>query len=203
MNDPYYSSGAYREVYVTNLPSETVVFKAYYWGAEFNREDFEYMRMDAIVSERLSQHEEIVNMYAFCGTGMINEAMSNGDLYEHAAPYGHHGMNSTISSNNTKDQQSTPELPLVVSNNLTGTEKLRFAYEMAVGVSLLHSYPGGVIVHQDVKPAQYLLTADKQHVKFNDCNRAEILLWDDINQEYCPFVSGKGHGVVSYNIYYY
>lgn len=108
----------------------------------------------------------------------------NGDLYMMAAPYGHHGREPT------HQEKSFQEL--VVSNNLTGTEKLKFALGMAEALSELHNFPGGVIVH----PAQFLLNG-KYEVKLNDFNRAEILLWDEQNKTYCPISAGHVQGVVS------
>jgi len=68
----YLGEGAYREVYLAKMPQQTVVFKAYYWDADFIYEDFEYMRMDAIVAEKLTWSDKIVDIYGYCGTGMIN-----------------------------------------------------------------------------------------------------------------------------------
>ena len=68
----YLGEGAYREAYLAKMPKETVVFKAYYWDADFIYEDFEYMRMDAIVAEKLTRFDRVVDIYGYCGTGMIN-----------------------------------------------------------------------------------------------------------------------------------
>lgn len=146
------------------------------------------MRIDALVNERLSGSSRVVDIYAFCGTGMINEAMLNGDMYQRAAPYGHYGRAIT--------KKEKKEGGLVVSNNFTGIEKLRFSLEMAEAVAVLHSFKDGVIVHDDIKPAQFLWTDDNR-IKLNDFNRAVVLQWDDANNEYCPFYSGAPQGVVS------
>lgn len=37
---------------MSNLDEGDFVFKAYYWGAEYGLDDFEFMRMDAIVRIR-------------------------------------------------------------------------------------------------------------------------------------------------------
>ena len=60
-----------------------------------------------------------------------------------------------------------------------------------------HGYPGGVIVHGDIQLSQFLYTNDKSKVKLNDFNRAEFMLWDDENGEYCRYTNGRGHGNVS------
>jgi serine/threonine protein kinase len=181
-----YSVGAYREAYISRLPNETVVFKAFYWGASFNYEDFEYMRMDAIVSEKLTWSPLIVDIYGFCGTGMINEAMEKGTLKQVAVPTGAGRLGYPLD----------PNKELEVRNTLNESEKLSYALQMAEGVRVLHSYPDGVIVHDDIQLSQFLLDAYGT-LKLNDFNRAEIMLWNDKDKEYCRYRNNPGHGDVS------
>ena len=169
------------------MPTETVVFKAYYWGSEFDYSDFEYMRMDAIVAEKLTWSDKIVDIYGYCGTGMINEAMRNGDVEYKASPRGHRYVHKT-----TADEHG----PLVVMNKLSGTQKLQYALEMSEALAILHSYPGGVIVHDDIQLGQFLLSDDGR-IKLNDFNRAEIMLWNEKDEEYCRYRNGEAHGMVS------
>ena len=71
---------------------------------------------------------------------------------------------------------------------------------MADSLAALHNFEGGVIVHDDVQLSQFLYTSnDKTHIKLNDFNRAEFMLWDDEKEEYCRYQNGKGHGSVSDN----
>jgi serine/threonine protein kinase len=51
-----------------------------------------------------------------------------------------------------------------------------------------------VIVHQDIQLSQFLFNNDLTRVKLNDFNRAEFVLWDEANNEYCKYTEGKGHG---------
>lgn len=169
--------GAFREVYLARMPRETLIFKAYVWDSDFEYEDFEFMRFDAIVAEKLSSRwsDMIVGIYGFCGTAMINEAMENGDIEEIASPLGHR---------HTYKVPPEEEGQLIVKNELTGTQKLVYGLEMAEAVAVvrsttvvvsaicrvdpksdheifvahlvysvfdlqLHSYPGGVIVHNE------------------------------------------------------
>jgi Protein tyrosine and serine/threonine kinase len=181
-----FSAGAYREVFLSNLPGETVIFKAYYWGAAYSFEDMEFMRMDAIVAERLTWSPQIVDIYGFCGTGMINEAMENGDLEKLAVPTGKGRLGHALDD----------KAQLDVRNKLTGTKKLELSLEMAEAVLLLHSYPDGVIVHDDIQLSQYLVSADGT-LKLNDFNRAEIMLFNEKDKEYCRYRNNPGHGDVS------
>jgi serine/threonine protein kinase len=145
------------------------------------------MRMDAIIAERLSWSNKIVDIYGFCGTGMINEAMRNGDAEKKVSPLGHRF---------TYNGSDTNGGLLVVKNDLSGSQKLKYALEMVEAVAVLHSYIGGVIVHDDIQLSQYLLS-DDGHLKLNDFNRAEIMLWNGKDQEYCRYRNDVGQGGVS------
>jgi serine/threonine protein kinase len=180
--------GYYKEVYSSNLPNnETIVFKHFFWGAKFHYDDFEFMRMDAIVNEKLNGNPRIVKSYGFCGTSFIGESMKNGDLEKLAIPSGVGRIRRQL---NDKEH-------LVVGNNLSGTKKLELSLEMAEAVLLLHSFPGGVIVHDDIQLSQFLISPTGQ-LKLNDFNRAEIMLWNEKDQEYCKYRNDPGEGDVRF-----
>jgi len=132
---------------MSNLEEGDFVFKEYIWDSEYALEDFEFMRMDAITAERLYWSPRIVDIYAFCGLGMINEAMVHGDMEHIAVPSGE-GR-----SEDFEDPETSEELK--VYNQLTGTKKLEFALDMAEAVLLMHSFPDGVIVHDGTYPTAY------------------------------------------------
>jgi hypothetical protein len=181
-------SGTYRDVFMTHLPDdEPVVFKAYYWGADFNFEDFEYMRMDAIITEKLSGSPRIVKSYGFCSTSIIGEALVRGDMEDVAAPT----RKGRIAKGSIRDDD------LLVRNGLNGTTKLEFALEMAEAVQLVHGYPGGLIIHDDIQLSQFLMT-ESGGLKLNDFNRGEIPLWNEKDQEYCGYRNNVGKGDVSF-----
>jgi serine/threonine protein kinase len=123
---------------------------------------------------------------AFCGAGMINEAMVRGTLEEVAVPSG----------DGRPEKGIEDEKHLDVRNNLSGTVKLKYALDMAEAVLLLHAHPGGVIVHDDIQLSQFLLD-EKGRLKLNDFNRAEIMLFNEKDQEYCRYRNNPGHGDVS------
>lgn len=143
------------------------------------------MRMDAIVAEKLTSSPRIVDIYGFCGLGMINEAMDKGDIEKVAVP-----------GKGRIGQELNNKLKLDVRNNLTGITKLRYSLDMVEAVALLHGYPGGVIVHDDIQLGQFLLDANGT-LKLNDFNRAEIMFWNEREQEYCKYRNNPGHGDVS------
>jgi hypothetical protein len=53
-----------------------------------------------------------------------------------------------------------------------------------------------VIVHDDVQLSQFLLTPDG-HLKLNDFNRAENMLFNEDENEYCKYTNNAGLGDVS------
>jgi serine/threonine protein kinase len=142
------------------------------------------MRMDAIVSEKLTSSPRIVDIYGFCGVSMLNEAMPNGNMMSVAVP-GKGRLGKALS----------PIGELDVRNKLTATEKLEYALEMAEALLPLHAFSDGVIVHDDIQLSQYLVSADGS-LKLNDFNRAEIMCWNEKDQEYCRYRNNPGNGDV-------
>ena len=118
-----FSGGAYREVFLSQLHEGDFVFKEYIWDSEYGKDDFEFMRMDAIVAEKLTWSSRIVDVYAFCALGMINEAMQNGDMEPIAVPSGN-GRSTSL-------EAPEKSVKLKVENKLTGSQKLHYAWEMA------------------------------------------------------------------------
>ena len=43
------------------------------------------------------------------------------------------------------------------------------------------------------------MSADKTILKLNDFNRAEFMLWDEKENDYCKYGEGRGHGTVSFD----
>ena len=160
------------------------------WPYNFTYDDFEYMRMDAIVNEKLNGYPEIVHSYAFCGNSIIGEAMALGDLHKMAVPSGVGRELPNIDN----------ETNLTVGNTISGTQKLELSLQMAEAVLPLHAFPGGVIVHDDIQLSQFLLS-ETGKLKLNDFNRAEIMLWNEKDQEYCKYRNYPGWGDVSRLLY--
>jgi hypothetical protein len=161
-----------------------IVMKQYNYERNFRFHAYEYMRMDALVNERLSWSSRIVGIYGSCGLSAINEAASK-DLEAVAVPAGDGRPSAPL--NDT--------LALDVRNDLTGTQKLEYALEMFEATALLHSYPGGVMVHDDIQLTQFLIVDGR--LKLNDFNRAEVMLFNEKDQEYCRYRNDPGRGDVS------
>lgn len=82
-------------------------------------------------------------------------------------------------------------------NDLTIEEKVSTALDVAESIATLHGYSGGVMVHNDIKLDQWLVNKDGT-IKLNDFNRAQIMLYDVNNDEYCRYQKGTGRGDVSF-----
>jgi hypothetical protein len=136
-----------------------------YSGA-YDYQDYEFMRMDAIVSERLTSSPPIVDIYGFCGLSMMSEYLSMGDLSRQILPGGDRRHPVELNDSEHLDPKNIFSL----------THKLTLSLKMAESIALLHSYKGGVIVHDDISLAQFLASSEGE-IKLNDFNRAEIMLW--------------------------
>jgi hypothetical protein len=116
----------------------------------------------------------------------LGEAMLLGDLHKVAISS---GIGRELPDMNDENN-------LMVYNTISGTQKLEWSLQMAESVLLLHAYPGGVMVHDDIQLSQFLLS-EAGKLKLNDFNRAEIMLWNDKEQEYCKYRNYPGRGDVS------
>lgn len=142
--------------------------------------------MDALVAERLSANPRSYDIYGYCGYGILSEYFYHGDI--EAVAYEDDGW---------VEEDLSKQEKFEVHTTLTGQQKLVLALEMAEGIAFLHGFSSGVIVHDDVQPSQFLLNKDKTMLKINDFNRAEFMLYDDTEGEYCRYTNGVGHGNVS------
>lgn len=157
---------------------------------EFNYYSLRKVEKEALVMEALSASHLIVDIYGHCATSIIAEAMPGeittaivpGDVDDYDR--GH------VKQSDLDALQQDDVYPL---NNLTVTEKLDYAVLMAEAVAELHGYEGGVIVHGDLHPDQYLKAADGR-IKLNDFNNGHLLLYSVENQTYCRFSSSYGGG---------
>jgi hypothetical protein len=150
-------------------------------------DDYEYIRVDSLITERMTSNPQIVNMYGFCGFTMLTECFTNGDIEEDVVGF----------EERERDFQPEEDPVLTPYNNFTGSQKLQLALSMVEPVSALHNFRDGVIVHDDIQLSQFLWTDDtKTAVKLNDFNRAEVMFWDENHQEYCRYRNGRGPGDV-------
>ena len=219
----FLGNGAYRYAYLAELADdETVVFKSYNYDYNFETKDYEYMRIDALVADQLSWSPLTVGIHGFCGTSMINEAVMGSRMESIAIPYDYDGDEEY--NHLLEVMEGLEELDvLVVLNKMTARDKLWYALLMSDSILLLHSFPGGVIVHDgkflvrpevcglvdnyshfDLSPdltLEQFLIAEDGTMKLNDFNRAEFMLWNEQDEEYCRYRNNPGAGYVRFFVF--
>jgi hypothetical protein len=147
-------------------------------------DSFEYVRMDALVAERLSANPRSFDIFGFCGLSITSQLFRHGDVEWLV-------VSGSGYSKNLYDRAA-----LKPHNRFTPIQKLVIALEMAKGLVPLHG-ANAMIIHDDVQNSQYLFNDDKSMIILNDFNRAEMPLWDEERGEYCRYKNGRGHGNVS------
>lgn len=186
----FVGSGAFREVFTyrhdyLSQGADNIAIKQISYEHEANFEMMEYMRMDALVAERLTSKEKIYDIYGHCGLATLSELFYHGDIYD-----------TVIGGNDgyffVEDLDDEDEVD--PQNNLSPNQKLVLALEMAEGLSELHGYEDSLMIHDDVQLVQFLLDKDKTMLKLNDFNRAEFPLWDENRKDYCRYLNGRGKG---------
>ena len=142
-----------------------------------------------------------MDVYGYCSVGLLSEYMDGGTMEDalglkdrcHEKPH----VTIPLEKPNTQSKTVYSRSPF------TAIEKLEHALDMSKALALLHNNRFGVIVHDDIKLDQFLMTttttkSNKDHVrvKLNDFNRAEGMMYDHKHQEYCKYRNGEGRGDV-------
>lgn len=175
----FINHGTFRDVFGLMHGDEQVAIKEIRYNQDVDHEMFEYVRVDALVAERLASQPRSYDLYSYCGLSLVTEFFFHGDIESQAI---------------WREPQDSSEDPVEPDQWLTPEQKLVICLEMAKGLALLHGHSDGMIIHGDVQMTQYLLNKDMTMLKLNDFNRAEFLLWDETHHAYCQHRNGKGHG---------
>ena len=164
---------------------QKLIWKHIQFGDEFDfaYDNYEFVRMDALISERLTFSSRIVDMYGHCGLSILAEWLPGGDLESMAVP----------TSGFIKQEDLHDEMDVNPQNNLTAIEKLVIAKEMAEALAVLHGFSEGIIIHDDIQPTQFLHD-ERGHIKLNDFNRGEVMLYNEEEQQWCQYRNGIGSG---------
>ena len=171
-----------------NVNHEIMVLKVAAFGPNQPLQDksaWDSCHNEAVVSEALSPNPHIVDLYSYCGLSMLSEAMERGDLHGVAAPV------------YERCQENLPADQWELRNNLTSSQKVQYALEMAQAVQILHEHAAGTIVHNDLQVSQFLLSSDNR-IKLTDFNRATVLQRSVQNpSQPCSYTYFKSPGSVS------
>jgi hypothetical protein len=174
--------GAYRAAFLLQerYDPEIVVKVNRFHGNPFEYDRYEFVRMDALVMERLTASPRIVDMYGHCATSVNTEFLPD-ELEPLLIPGD--GDGDYLEDKEDVDPQ----------NDFTITQKLDYALQMAESIADLHGFKDGVLVHDDIQTLQFLFAPDGR-LKLNDFNRAEAMLFDEETGEYCRYQNGAGGG---------
>ena len=174
-NINYLAKGGTRSTWLLEheLQLEKVALKTLNWEDEkdFISHTFDLQRIDALISERLTQSPYVIDTYGYCGMSTLNE-------YAELGRFGHHYMEHV--------------------HNYTSMEKLVYARDISRGLADIHEIDLGMnhaashqgisasssVVHHDFSPKNLLLTADNR-VKISDFNNAHLMRYDTEKKRSC------------------
>lgn len=112
-------------------------------GNDFASNDYEFIRMDAMVAERMTSSPRIYDIYGFCGLSILSEFFPFGDIENQAVT----GSGYLLTEEEQERQKSDD---LKSYNGFSGEQKLVISLQMAEALADLHGDEFGVIVHQDM-----------------------------------------------------
>ena len=152
----------------------------------YQTDRYEFVRMDALVMERLTSSPRIVDIYGHCASSVLTEFLPK-ELESTAVPFASKTRQTRI------NEQQKRDMKVESLNNLTLTEKIDISIQMAEAIADLHGFEDGVLVHDDIQLSQVLFSKEKK-VKLNDFNRAEVMLFNERKKQYCRYRNGPGGG---------
>lgn len=153
--------------------SERYVLKRMLLRRSVAAKDIYKIHKEAIVLERLSHSPQVLDIYSYCGTSVVVEAMVS-ELQD-----------SMVPGDGFASQKKLDKLDNVYPrNNFTASEKLQITLSMATSLADLHGFSYGPITHADVHPEQWLIAADGS-IKLNDFNNAHEVQWNARKQMEC------------------
>ena len=141
------SAGTYRQVFSLQhsflQQNESIAVKDMFPSNDFEHKDYEFMRMDAMVAERLTSSPRIYEIYGFCGLSILSEFFPHGDMEDVAITRGEGYLL-------TEEAQEDYLEELEPYNDLSNEQRLVMSLQMAEALADLHGDVAGVISHQDV-----------------------------------------------------
>jgi len=135
-----------------------------------------------MVMELLTSSPRIADIYSFCALSSIIE-YAPGNMEDYVMPT--KGYEPT----QPPDEQEEVKDPTPINDYIKPMEKLEMALELAKGLAAMHGHSGGVIANVDVQIGQFCRGKDGL-IKILDFNRAEVLLYDEEQEQYCTFSNG-------------
>lgn len=162
----YLSEGSYRQAFSVNQGA--TVLKIMRYELEPNHEFRDTVVVDAVVMEKMSRSERIINSHGYCGISVMVEPKYGPNIGELI-------------------YDGVYETPL------SSSEKLTLSLRMAEAIADLHGFEDGVIVHSDIFSEQFLFDENNQ-IYLTDFNRADFLEYNKDTNGYCKFYVGVVRG---------
>ncbi|KAL7441250.1 hypothetical protein ACHAXH_009149, partial [Discostella pseudostelligera] len=132
----------------------------------------EYMRMDAMVMERLTSSPRAIDIYSHCAMSSVIE-FAPIDMQDYIMPT----IGYTPKKILRRGAKHIGGWDGPLNSYISPEEKLEIALQMAKCLAVMHGYDGGPIVNVDVQVGQFFRGRDGM-IKIVDFNRAEPLMYD-------------------------
>ncbi|KAL7445180.1 hypothetical protein ACHAXH_009742 [Discostella pseudostelligera] len=165
----YITSGGYNDIFYVDEHHTEMALKILQFGTEYTDRNFDRVRRDGLILERLTKSPYILNSYGFCGFDLLT-------------PYAHGG---SLSSKLKGWRKGKIELsPLT---------RLQYAVNVSASLAAVHDIDGeglSSVAHGDLKCNQYLFLNDE--LKLGDFNRGRFLRRNSTDpQTACTYTIGK------------
>lgn len=129
--------------------------------------------------ELLSDSDLIISSYGYCGCSVMAENMPHEVSPRIIQDWtGYDNEYSGFMLQSELDRIQDPVGDVVPLNNMTVEEKLDTVIVMAESIAEIHGYIGGVIVHGDVHPYQWMMNGQGR-IKLNDFSKSTSTNDDD------------------------
>eukprot|EP00591_Stephanopyxis_turris_P009308 CAMPEP_0195514316 /NCGR_PEP_ID=MMETSP0794_2-20130614/5746_1 /TAXON_ID=515487 /ORGANISM="Stephanopyxis turris, Strain CCMP 815" /LENGTH=341 /DNA_ID=CAMNT_0040642539 /DNA_START=299 /DNA_END=1324 /DNA_ORIENTATION=+ len=169
----YYTSGGYNDIFKVYQPNrddqEFVMKDLQYPDTEYTERNFDRVRRDMLIMERLTSSPYIMDIYGFCGfASMVPNGQDPFDRLE-----------IRRNKNDSMSQMERLELATTASRALADAHNIDHD-----GISS--------ITHGDFALKQYMEVNGK--IKMGDFNRGRFLRWNNKLKEPCTYTIGHNDG---------
>jgi serine/threonine protein kinase len=135
------------------------------------------MHREAIIMESLTASPLIVDIFSHCGMTILAEHMLE-EVEPEMIPHNIRGQSAKYGWVNQDYLDELQKEDVVPLNNLTNLEKIDMALVFAESLAEIHGFSGGVIMHGDGHPVQWLRAEDGS-IKLNDFSEFELCYLKD------------------------
>lgn len=169
----YWTNGGYNHIFYADEEDKpqdpALIFKVLKWGTYYTDRNFDRVRRDGLILERLTSSPHVLDTYGFCGFGVLTPYADGGDF------------SSEMSAWRRGKIKLSPKT------------RLKYAYEVSAGLAAVHDIDGegmSSVAHGDLKGGQYLFLNGE--IKLGDFNRGRFLRRNSTAPDTaCTYTIGK------------